>query len=198
MSNWEQVHSSIWLFLSLPGIWDLSKCPGRSCVNYGSSRASLESGIIIIIRGTRPYTRFLPFLSSLSSLTWLETDGWTDFLVSWFVRLIVRVETNDRTEDSRKHTRVRYYSASAVSFPSPPRGHVDGARHSHQVAPIAQRKEINVVNCNLFSFQKSRSSSSSSSYVVAIIVVFVDSRPTATHDTMDRWSIPERSISPLS
>lgn len=35
--------------------------------------------------------------------------------------------------------------------------------------------------------------------VIVIIVVFiVDSRPTATHDAMDRWSILERSISLLS
>lgn len=47
-------------FLSLPGIRDLSKCPGRSYVNYGSSGASPESGIIIIIRKTRLYTRIPP------------------------------------------------------------------------------------------------------------------------------------------
>jgi len=96
VDNWEQVHSGTWLFLSLPGIRDLSKCPGRSCVNYGSSGASPESGIIIIIKGARPYTR-VPPVSLIPLVSHLARNRLLDrfFGITRFVRWEQRRTTTE-------------------------------------------------------------------------------------------------------
>jgi len=84
-------------FLSLPGIRDLSKCPGRSYVNYGSSGASPKSGIIIIIRKARLYTRILP-VSLVPLVSHLARNRRLDrfFGITRFIR--PRTEMSDRTD----------------------------------------------------------------------------------------------------
>lgn len=84
-------------FLSLPGIRDLSKCPGRSYVNYGSSGASPKSGIIIIIRKARIYTRILP-VSLVPLVSHLARNRRLDrfFGITRFIQ--PRTETSDRTD----------------------------------------------------------------------------------------------------
>lgn len=83
---------------------------------------------------------------------------------------------------------MHYYSASAVSFPSPARGHIDGSiRHSREVASIAQKKS-SMLNCNLFSGEIEVV------VIIAVVTAVILSWFTPYGYAMNLWS-RERSIS---
>lgn len=190
---------SIWAhgcFLSLPGIRDLSKCPGCGCVNYGSSGASPESGIIIIIKRTRPYTS-VPPVSLVPLVSHLTRNRRLDrfFGITRFAR--PRAERNDRTDGDRMAEGIRdcvIIPPRSSCFPR----HLGGTSTGPGICVKWQIAQKNLM-CLIATYFRSGEIEAVVVIVTIVVAVFVvDSRPTATHDAMDRWSILERSISLLS